>query len=117
MADDTLALLDQLGIDRRAHFVGWSDGAVIASYIAATKPGRVNQLVMFGAAYQSNAYIDAFSSLLSNRTLFNEFLDNTYGVKYAKVNPNPESWPAFRDTMYSLWNNLCYFADYVSGGG
>ena len=34
MASDTMALLDQLGVGR-AHFVGWSDGAVIATQIAS----------------------------------------------------------------------------------
>lgn len=43
MADDTLGLLDALGIDR-AHFVGASMGGMIAQLIAADRPERILSL-------------------------------------------------------------------------
>ena len=66
MADDTLKLLDQLNINN-AHFAGWSDGAVIAAYIAAYQPERVNKLVLIGAAFGGDTYVPAFSTVLSPR--------------------------------------------------
>ncbi|MBK8971391.1 MAG: alpha/beta fold hydrolase [Hahellaceae bacterium] len=77
MADDTLKLLDSIGIVR-AHFVGWSDGAVIASQIAIDHPERVNQLVLFGAAFQSDAYVDWFAAALNQPVLFNAFIDSRF---------------------------------------
>ena len=49
MADDTLALMERLRIDR-AHVVGGSLGACVAQVIAARHPERVRGLVLHGAA-------------------------------------------------------------------
>jgi len=46
-AGDMLALMTALG-HARFHIIGWSDGANIAAIMAATAPGRVAKLVMFG---------------------------------------------------------------------
>lgn len=110
MASDTLALLDQLHISN-AHFVGWSDGAVIASQIAAFHPERVNQLVLIGAAYQNNVYTDSFELLLNNDLLFDAGIDLLFSEKYKAVNPDPDHWPVFRDKLHRLWQSPCYFAD------
>jgi pimeloyl-ACP methyl ester carboxylesterase len=45
LADDTLALLDALGIGR-AHLVGFAIGGAIALQAARTQPGRVASLVL-----------------------------------------------------------------------
>ena len=42
MADDYLALLDHLGIDKVA-LVGWSDGAIIGLDIAIRHPERLSR--------------------------------------------------------------------------
>jgi len=110
MASDTMALLDQLGVGR-AHFVGWSDGAVIATQIASAHPERVNKMVLFGAAYGNDVYTDLFSAIFNDKDLFDAFIGSTFGVKYRAVNPNPENWPVFRDKLYDMWQSPCYFAD------
>lgn len=113
MASDTLALLDHLGVSN-AHYAGWSDGAVIASLIAARQPHRVNQLVMFGAAYQSNAYVEAFNLLLQEPPLFVAFTDALYKPRYLRLSPNPALWEPFRDHLYALWQSDCYVEGYAS---
>jgi pimeloyl-ACP methyl ester carboxylesterase len=50
MADDVLAVLDELGVARAA-LVGWSDGGEIALDLAITHPDRVARLFVFGANY------------------------------------------------------------------
>jgi pimeloyl-ACP methyl ester carboxylesterase len=107
MADDTLALLDQLGVSN-AHFAGWSDGAVIAAQIAAFHPERVNKLVLIGAAFGGDTYVPAFSAVLGSEPVFKAFADSTFGIKYRLVNPEPDHWPVFRDKLYTLWNSECY---------
>ena len=44
-ADDVLAMLDTLGVDR-AHFVGWSVGAAVIQQIAIDPPDRVRSLTL-----------------------------------------------------------------------
>ena len=48
MADDALAVLDELGI-RRVHIVGFSDGAIEALLIARDHPERVASVLSVGA--------------------------------------------------------------------
>lgn len=51
MADDTVGLMDHLGI-KRAHFLGVSMGGMIAQEVAINYPDRVNKLVLV-ATYAS----------------------------------------------------------------
>ncbi len=48
LAEDWLALLDQLSIDR-AIFIGWSDGGTASLHLAIHHPDRVRGLVLIGA--------------------------------------------------------------------
>ena len=56
MADDMLALLDRLKIER-ADIVGWSDGAIIGLDIAMRHPERVNRLVAISGNYSPEGVI------------------------------------------------------------
>ncbi|NLR95950.1 alpha/beta hydrolase [Rhizobium sp. P38BS-XIX] len=47
MADDAVALLDHLGISQ-AHFMGYSMGARISTFVAIAHPDRVRSLVLGG---------------------------------------------------------------------
>ncbi len=107
MTRDTLALLDQLNINN-AHFVGWSDGAVIAAQVAAFHPERMNKLVLIGAAFGGDTYVPAFSAILNSEHLFTRFADLTFGLKYKAVSPTPKHWPVFRDKLLALWKTPCY---------
>jgi pimeloyl-ACP methyl ester carboxylesterase len=53
MADDVIAVMDQLKLAKAA-LVGWSDGGEIALKIAIEHPERVAKLFVFGANYDSN---------------------------------------------------------------
>ena len=48
MADDAIALLDHLGIEK-CHVVGQSMGGAIAQTLAATHPERINRLIMYSS--------------------------------------------------------------------
>jgi pimeloyl-ACP methyl ester carboxylesterase len=49
MAADTIAFMEVLDI-ASAHVVGWSDGAVVALYLALRSPALVRRLVLIGTA-------------------------------------------------------------------
>jgi pimeloyl-ACP methyl ester carboxylesterase len=53
MAADTAALLDAMGV-RRADFVGWSDGGIIALKVARDRPELVGRVVAIGANVDSD---------------------------------------------------------------
>ncbi len=64
LADDLAALLDTLGI-ARAHFCGFSDGAITLFSFALRWPARVSSLILAGAQYTND---DITLSLLKKMT-------------------------------------------------
>ena len=61
MADDTVRLMDALGIDR-AHVLGVSMGGMIAQEIALSYPGRVRTLQLHCTCARPDAYLRALVS-------------------------------------------------------
>jgi valacyclovir hydrolase len=62
-ADDMFALMAALGHERFA-IIGWSDGANIATIMAATHPERVSRLVVFGGqSFLTAEEIAAFNDI------------------------------------------------------
>src|SRR5205814_10638288 len=52
MADDTIALIDELRIGP-AHLVGWSDGGDVGLLVAIKRPDLVRKLVVMGANFSA----------------------------------------------------------------
>jgi pimeloyl-ACP methyl ester carboxylesterase len=48
MESDVIAVMDEIGV-RKASFVGWSDGAIIALIVAMKHPDRADRIFAFGA--------------------------------------------------------------------
>jgi len=89
MAEDTGALLQQLGI-KNADFVGYSIGGV-ALQIAIRHPELVRKLVVIGTNYSNDGLIPG---LLDNfRTMKPEDIPKPFHDAYVKVAPHPEKWP------------------------
>jgi pimeloyl-ACP methyl ester carboxylesterase len=100
MADDTVALLQQIGIED-ADIFGYSMGGGIALQIAMEHPELVRKLVVAAAAY-------------SNEGVYPEVLDGIENLKpedlagspwqaaYAGVAPNPENWPTLLAKVQEL---------------
>jgi pimeloyl-ACP methyl ester carboxylesterase len=104
MADDTAALLQQLGIDR-ADVYGRSDGGVVGLYLAARHPGRVRKLIVAGAAFSHRDPL-RMARWVDSVTPATWPADDVY----KKTSPDgAKHWPVFLGkvlAMYKTWTGL-----------
>jgi pimeloyl-ACP methyl ester carboxylesterase len=89
MAEDTVALLDHLGVEE-ADFFGYSMGGITAQRIAYTHPDRVERLVVLSPSTLDNVdpSLHAVWDQLAPEVLPPYFYD-----AYAAVAPDPTGWP------------------------
>lgn len=92
MADDTVGLLDSLGVSR-THIFGKSMGSMIAQMIAAKYPERVNGLVLHVAFTRIPFMVKTFMTLMrylpGSRKRMEEGMAVLLGQRYP---PTPESF-------------------------
>ena len=114
-AHDTIALMDQLNIDK-AHIVGQSMGTTIAQYIAADFPNRVDKLILSNGMTKSDKTSEYAFRLIGHLmddgaprkrimeallpwSFSNNFLDNKDNVDliidFYLHNPNPQTIEGF----------------------
>jgi pimeloyl-ACP methyl ester carboxylesterase len=96
MADDYLALLDFLKIDKVA-LVGWSDGGIIGLDIAIRHPERLSRLFAFAANYTPEGTND-----VANSPTFNAYLVRARR-DYAALSPTPGEYDAFVKQISKMW--------------
>jgi len=97
MADDIVALLDHLGIER-ADLFGFSLGGLVALQTAISHPDRVDQLVLAATHYRPDGYypeianpaLQTASSRLPSEGDFQVMRD-----AYTSVAPDPDHFPEF----------------------
>lgn len=98
MADDTLALLDHLGIDR-VDIVGWSDGAIIAFDIALRTPERLGKVVAYGVNFDLSGYCTGESMQSAAMDLV--FAESP--KRYREQSPHPERWDEFMANLHQMY--------------
>ncbi|MFK7691328.1 alpha/beta fold hydrolase [Paenibacillus sp. HJGM_3] len=91
MADDTAALLEQIGVEK-ADFFGWSMGGNIASQIAVRHPEIVDKVAVTGANF--GPIITAFTPEGYNGfvSIPDDFAPPALKEPYDKLAPKPEQW-------------------------
>jgi len=89
MADDTAALLQQIGI-QQADFFGYSGGGSVALQLAIRHPGMVQKIALASAVYDTNGYYPGILDGLKNPSpdSFPPIVRETY----LRVAPNPDGW-------------------------
>jgi pimeloyl-ACP methyl ester carboxylesterase len=92
MADDTAALLGQLGIGQ-ADLFGYSMGATIALRLAIQHPEAVRKLVIAAPAYRPEGF---YPEVLDNISKLKpeDFAGSPWLEGYARMAPDPDHWPA-----------------------
>jgi pimeloyl-ACP methyl ester carboxylesterase len=97
MADDELALLDHLGIDKVA-LVGWSDGAIIGLDIAIRHPERLTRLFAYGANYTPEGVKASAADTPTFKAGFAHC-----AADYARMSPTPAGFDAMVARMSEMW--------------
>jgi pimeloyl-ACP methyl ester carboxylesterase len=93
MADDTTALLEQLGI-KKADFFGWSMGGVTAIQIAVRHPEIVGKFAVSGANFgpiKSDYTTEGYNGFIH---IPDDFAPPALKEPYEKLAPKPEQWSA-----------------------
>jgi len=99
MADDVVALLDHLRIDRAA-IVGWSDGGIVGLDLAMRYPDRVTRVFAFGANTKTSGLQDDFA----NNPVFAAYMARA-GRDYARLSPTPNEYAAFQEQIDKMWQS------------
>lgn len=105
MADDVIALLDQLQIPR-ADFVGWSDGAILGLDLAMRYPQRVGKVF----AYAANTQTSGVKEGVENNPTFAAYIERA-GREYARLSPTPKEYPAFVEQIGHMWASQPNWSD------
>ena len=100
MADDTAALLQQLGIEK-ADLFGWSMGAGIALQIAIRHPEVVRKLVLASVTYNSNGFHPELLAGLETAKP-EDLAGSPFQEEYARIAPKPQEWPRLFAKMNQL---------------
>jgi pimeloyl-ACP methyl ester carboxylesterase len=97
MADDVVALLDFLHIERAA-VVGWSDGGILGLDLAIRHPGRVSKVFAFAANTDPSGVV---AGVEKNPT-FAAFIQRA-GQEYQTLSATPKDYNAFVDAISKMW--------------
>jgi pimeloyl-ACP methyl ester carboxylesterase len=97
MADDVIALLDYLKIDR-TDLVGWSDGGIIGLDIAMHHPQRLRRLFAYGA----NSDPTGLTPDIDKSVTFNAFIERGRG-EYHALSATPDDYSGFLEQIQAMW--------------
>lgn len=101
MADDVIAVMDDLGLEQAA-FVGWSDGGIIILDMAIRYPERLTRGFMLGANYNLDG-LD-LSPMVTSPSIARS--RSTGRAIYERVSQTPSGYDAFVSDIYEMWSTL-----------
>ncbi len=97
MADDVVAVMDALGLERAA-LVGWSDGGNTALDVAVRYPKRVSKLVAYAANY------DLTGLKGGGGPTFAAYLARC-AADHAKLSPTPKDFAGLEAALSPMWRS------------
>src|ERR1700754_2248916 len=102
MAQDTIALIDDVGIER-AHLVGWSDGALVGLLVALWRPELVGKLVLMAQSLNWGGVRSELSPFLGRAS--KEMVPPQLVQAYETLSPDGRGHlDAVLEKVLTLWN-------------
>eukprot|EP00929_Paragymnodinium_shiwhaense_P120046 TRINITY_DN91955_c0_g1_i1.p1 TRINITY_DN91955_c0_g1~~TRINITY_DN91955_c0_g1_i1.p1 ORF type:complete len:295 (-),score=72.65 TRINITY_DN91955_c0_g1_i1:261-1145(-) len=93
-ADDAAGVMSALGVSKY-NVIGWSDGAISATILAARNPAAVNKLVVFGIqGYITKEDVDTYESMRDVTKAWSKRMLETHRAVYG-------------DDVQPMWNSFC----------
>jgi pimeloyl-ACP methyl ester carboxylesterase len=113
-ADDTMALLRYLGIER-ADLFGYSSGSDVALQIAIHHPELVGKLVLASTSYRLDGLHPGLTDAIE-QVKPEHLAGSPFEQSYARVAPNPGDWPKLIEKINEMNADLPeYTADQIRG--
>jgi pimeloyl-ACP methyl ester carboxylesterase len=111
-ADDTVALLRHLGVER-ADLFGYSSGSDVAMRIAIDHPELVDRLVLASTSYRLDGLHPGLADTVE-QVKPEHLAGSHFEQDYARVAPNPGDWPRLVEKINDMNANLPeYTADQI----
>jgi pimeloyl-ACP methyl ester carboxylesterase len=100
MAEDMIALLDQLHV-QRADVLGWSDGGIVGLDLAIHHPKRVQHLVTFGANFAPDGLNP--TDVQWNATASADSFGAGTRLAYSELAPDPAHYVQAMNKIIAMW--------------
>lgn len=108
MADDVVALLDHLGIEKTNVF-GWSGGGNTALGLAINHPNRIDKVALYGTTYNNE-----IEGPLADKLDPNSWQSLQMRILYMLVSKTPDYWETFVYKVADLWRNSNYTIEEIA---
>jgi pimeloyl-ACP methyl ester carboxylesterase len=102
MTTDTVSFIETMGLGP-VYILGWSDGGMIGTLLAARRPDLVRKLIVYGAGYSSEGYPpNAIESIIERPADDPEMA--MFRLLYDAASPDgPDHFPVVLDKIRRLW--------------
>ena len=112
MADQTVSLLVALGLGP-VDLLGWSDGGMVGTLIAAEHPELAKTLTVTGSGFSSAGYVPGAMEELVALSPGDEDMQ-MFAAMYALASPDgPEHFPEVWEKMRTMWSEPFDWAEKV----
>jgi pimeloyl-ACP methyl ester carboxylesterase len=102
MTTDTVRFIESTGLGP-VHILGWSDGGMIATLLAAQRPDLVRKLIVYGAGYSNEGYPPNAMENIVDRPADDPELVMLRSLYEAATPDGADHFPVVLDKIRRLW--------------
>jgi len=116
MASYFSKMIDAMKLDS-VYVMGWSDGGVVAYWLAADRPDKVKRAIAVGANTKTSGMMEGFVDFI-NAELTPEVVESGknewltgWKKQYDERSPQKDQWKKFVDDTRKMWTTDVYIPD------